>query len=451
MADSCLQDHFVSEVNRLLEAVDTTSTPGTLYVGYSGGNDSTALAHLCLQCLDRLPFQQLHLVHINHGHHEHADQWADHCVKFAEDWGLPITVEKVRGHTIGNLEAFWRGERYRIWEATLAAGDWLFTAHHAEDNTETLLLRLQRRSGVNGMRGIRPSRPLGSGHIGRPLLTISRANLVAYCERQNLQVLEDPSNVDPTYDRAFVRQNIVPELVQRWPHFAENASRTALQVHEDAELLAKFGQQLLAGCQLLSPNTLSVSAFQKLQEPEQRLVLRTWLSFQGRELPEQKVLAQIQQQAAKVQANSVVAWGNTEVRGYRDILWVGDPIETPDPDWLQPLQAGSISLPASCGKLTVEAPAELLKAQAADALKIRFRQDGDRLPAAGGRPGKLLKVWFQEQSVPPWLRGRVPFLVKDDTIHAIADWWLSDQMEKWIEQGLDIQWQTTVDPSSGVR
>ena len=191
-------------------------SPRKIAVAFSGGLDSTVL----LAAICRLtPRPEVRALHIDHGLHPDSGAWEGHCKALAASLGvgfgsLQCPVEPVQGES---LEARARAVRYRALAELLAPGEILVTAHHADDQLETLMLRLMRGTGVKGLRGIAPLQPFGAGFLARPLLAISREDILAAAREWDLEWIEDPSNRDTRFDRNYVRAELIPRITKRWP------------------------------------------------------------------------------------------------------------------------------------------------------------------------------------------------------------------------------------------
>ncbi|MDX1563455.1 MAG: tRNA lysidine(34) synthetase TilS, partial [Gammaproteobacteria bacterium] len=166
-----------------------------ILIAFSGGLDSTVLLH----ALARFgPSRQLVAVHVDHGLHADSARWSEHCEHAARSLGipfrsLPVAVEPDPGQS---LEAVARDARYRALAGAAEPGDIVMTAHHADDQLETVLLRLLRGTGVRGLTAIRDFAELGDGFLARPLLDFRRADLEAQARHWQLDWVEDPSNAD---------------------------------------------------------------------------------------------------------------------------------------------------------------------------------------------------------------------------------------------------------------
>ena len=203
---------------RLLHNLRSFPDVEAYLVGFSGGADSTALLHALNSVRDRLDIP-ITAVHINHGLHERAAVWQTECEDFCRLHGINLVCLSIKlNHRPGKgLEAEARHLRYEAISTLIKPGTCLLTAHHADDQAETLILNLMRGSGVDGLSAMPESRPLGKGVLQRPLLGFQNTALRAYLSEQGIYWSEDPSNQHLDHDRNFVRHELVPVLEQRWP------------------------------------------------------------------------------------------------------------------------------------------------------------------------------------------------------------------------------------------
>ncbi|MDH3812019.1 MAG: tRNA lysidine(34) synthetase TilS, partial [Gammaproteobacteria bacterium] len=257
--------------------------PSRYVIAFSGGLDSTVLAHALAAAGGDVP---LIAVHIDHGLQEDSARWNAHCEAFAKSLdiefrGLRVEVSPDSGK---GPEAAAREVRYAALHDELLPGDWLLSAHHREDQAETLLLNLIRGSGPAGIAGIGAVRRFGPGWLARPLLHIDQAALRVYAENQNLKWVEDPSNADRRFDRNFLRHEVLPVLQTRWPDVAARLQRSATHAGEAAGLLADLAQldlEMLAA----QPGRLPVDGLSGLTRGRQRNLLRFALREQGLPMP----------------------------------------------------------------------------------------------------------------------------------------------------------------------
>ena len=185
-----------------------------LCVAFSGGLDSTVLLHLLVQLrLRGLVGGELRAIHIHHGLQTAADHWLSHCSRLCQQWQVPLVVScvVVTRQQGESLEMAARRARYDAFATTLDRAELLLQAHHADDQAETVLMRLLRGSGVRGLGAIPAVRQLGAGRIVRPLLSCSRMQLRQYATANGLGWIDDPSNEDQQHDRNFLRAAILPQ------------------------------------------------------------------------------------------------------------------------------------------------------------------------------------------------------------------------------------------------
>lgn len=268
-----------------LSRVSGISTATCLVVGVSGGVDSIVLSHLLKGRLKRISPARLHLAHLDHGLRG-ADSTADAAfvVAFAERLGVTATVERIAvGELAGregrNLEAVARRERYDFFlrVAREVGAGFVATGHTQSDQAETVLLRILRGASPDGAAGILPERPLGEGavRVVRPLLDVTRAEILDYARRHDLEFREDATNADVSFARNRLRHDILPRLeginpdaVGRLAEFAEQAAEDAAWFLRETEgWLAK--NMVLIGTSVVLP----VSELCKLEPVFRRRVI----------------------------------------------------------------------------------------------------------------------------------------------------------------------------------
>jgi len=202
--------------NRLLQQLGEAlqQIPANRYwVAFSGGIDS----HVLLDAMATLRPQlsaTLNAVHVNHGLNAKAAQWAAHAVSVCELLDIPCHVFNVNASAKKgeSPEAAARDARYHTFSALIEAGDVLLTAHHREDQAETLLLQLVRGAGPHGLAAMPLSRSFSNGQLARPLLAVEQALINDYAAEKALLWVEDPSNQELGFERNFLRHEVMPIL-----------------------------------------------------------------------------------------------------------------------------------------------------------------------------------------------------------------------------------------------
>lgn len=420
------------------------------WLAYSGGADSHALLALCHSFLanatvdsgSRLPL--LSAIHIDHGLHPDSSRWASHCVEQAQRINCPIIVKQASlSEVVGNVEARARAARYQLIESVLEPGDVVLFAQHQEDQAETFLLRLLRGSGSQGLSAMPESRLLGAGFLYRPLLSVTKAQILSFAEQHGLSWVEDPSNQRDYFNRNYLRLHVLPLLARRWPSYARsiaNASRLQVEsarLHDD---LAAIDRQAIGVATDL--NALSVEGLSTLPLYRQKNLLRYWLKQCQVGAPTQAqlvnlldgVVGAVDDAAPVMEINGYSIY---RFRGQLQVVLKPREFDTRQQiawDGLQP-----IVLP--CGNTVALKPAKGSGIDArclagTDDLTIRYRQGGERCRPAGRNGSRSLKKLLQDYSVPYWLRDRLPLLYMGDSLVAVAD--------LWVEEG----WQVVGDRES---
>lgn len=181
----------------------------------SGGVDSMVLAHLMVHLPKRMR-PKLSVAHVNHKLREEADDEEKFIQEWAKTQKLPFyscTWEQ-ESHPETGIEEAAREFRYAFFRKTMIKSEAtiLLTAHHLDDQAETVLMRLVRGGTLDQLRGILPVRKFGNGKIIRPLLNFAKASLYFYADEQNVTYYEDESNQSLKYSRNRYRNEIIPLL-----------------------------------------------------------------------------------------------------------------------------------------------------------------------------------------------------------------------------------------------
>ena len=255
-------------------------------LAFSGGADSTALLQMLLDLRREHPFPLI-LAHVNHGiRGAEALRDRDFCVAVAEREGLEICVLDVdvpslAAHSGRGLEEEARLVRYAYFERLMRERKIpiLVTAHHANDQLETVLFRLARGTGLHGLGGIAPVRKFANGYLVRPLLRCSRAAVEAFCREHGLSYVTDSTNDDPSYARNRLRGEVIPILEELFPRSAERVSLMAQALREDDEYLCAVAHSFLA--EHKTQNGLPIAGLQILEVPICKRVLRLWTEEEG--------------------------------------------------------------------------------------------------------------------------------------------------------------------------
>lgn len=246
-AESTLNRHsgtissaFSEKLHTLVQK--TGQTNPSLVVALSGGLDSVVLLHLCSQLF--IPCRALH---INHQLQSHSASWQAFCRDLCQQWAIPFkSLEiSIAARNRQGVEAVARKARYQALFSDLAENEVLLTAHHENDQAETVLLNILRQTGIGGLSAMPEIQQKQHRWLLRPLLAFARNDLNAYAMSEKLYWVEDPSNEDLIFRRNWLRQRIVPELQREVPGAVHNLAETAKNAQESQVLLERLAQMQL--------------------------------------------------------------------------------------------------------------------------------------------------------------------------------------------------------------
>ncbi|HEY8393911.1 MAG TPA: tRNA lysidine(34) synthetase TilS [Thermaerobacter sp.] len=245
-------------------------------VAVSGGRDSVVLLDVLVRLRTELGLAALGVAHVDHGLRPDSAADAEWVRDLAAGYGLPFFLRRVQVRPgRESPEAAARTARYRaLWEMARAFGaDRIALAHHADDQAETVLLRLLAGAGPSGLAGMRPRR----GRFVRPLLGVERAALAAYAAEQGLRWRDDPTNRDLSIPRNRVRHELLPLLERSYnPAVRRVLCRVAAIMAAEAELLARRTRRQLARLAVLGEGRggLPLEEFRRLPVADQRRLLQ---------------------------------------------------------------------------------------------------------------------------------------------------------------------------------
>lgn len=425
--DLCRQ--LTPQLDSLLDAHATQ--PLRIALAYSGGLDSSVLLALLVEWAEQRSVQ-LFAFHIQHGISPHAETWLQHCaqicqqkqVRFAsqhlqlanwQDTGLEEAARVQRYAALGQL-----CQQHHI---TL-----LLTAHHLDDQAETVLMHLLRGAGVAGLGGMdsinhAPSL-LGAPEIriARPLLAITREALEAYALEYQVAHIEDESNFDPRYTRNALRHQVMPHLAANFPQFQARLARTAQHMQAAQRLLQELAELDLQNC--ADGAQLSLPAVLALNAERRDNLMRHWLALHNKRMPSASWLREMWQQlqTQDIESHPCISHPDCQIRLYRQRIYL-----TPRYD-AQRLEAAAqhfvwqgeaeIRFDAFHGSLHFVPLAADESGEAGLAcqylreqkLEIHYRRGGEQLKLGTNRATRSLKQHYQSQHIPTWQRTFLPLI-----------------------------------------
>lgn len=396
-------------------------TVNRLLLAYSGGLDSSVLLHLLHSYRDQY---DLSLWHINHGIQVNASDMEDFARQQAVHYELPIRIDHLcLNASQSNLEALAREQRYQLFAQALKKDSALLTAHHMNDQAETLILNLMRGSGPAGLSAIALSRPLADGLLFRPLLMSTREQIVAYAHHHQLRWIDDPSNEDTGFDRNYLRHEIIPRLIRRWPATVEQLHRVSEIQQESEQLQAELAAMDLNTIAISKPFTeypcLIIDELDKLSQARQKNLIRHWVHSSGLATPGFNSLHQLLLQLhSREDAMPLIEGEGYQLRIYQQHLYIHQYKRVEPRQALYPMpDQGELAIDEIGFRQTRQQLLNYIGQEDQEQqLSLRFRQPGIETPA--GQSHRLKRL-FQKHQVPPWIRGQVPQIYVDDALVAL--------------------------------
>jgi tRNA(Ile)-lysidine synthase len=420
-----------------LDGLRASSPHDPLAIACSGGVDSMVLLHLA-SGYARTHGIALHVLHVHHGLSSNADAWLDHVEAASAMIGARFDARRVDVKSSGTgTEAAARKLRYGALGAMCTAHKvkLMLTAHHLDDQAETVLLQLLRGSGTAGLSGMDAANAapelLGNPDLvmARPLLQHSRRALEDYAAEHALTWVEDESNVDPRFARNALRHQVMPALAAAFPGFQQRFARSAAHAQSAQRLLTELAEQDLRLA--LVDDALDVTMLRTMSDDRVANLLRHWFHVRSLAMPSTAWLQELVTQLLEARAGAqlLVTHPACHFRRHRDRLYITPKLadlagmRDPDDEGVEgvPVREGQrfawsgeaqMAFPDYGGVLhfdpaTSGMDAEWLRTQA---LLIDFRKGGERLKLAPNRATRGLKAHYQVSDVPAWERPRLPIV-----------------------------------------
>ena len=322
----------------------------------------------------------------------------------------------------------------------MQSGDWLLSAHHREDQAETLLLNLIRGSGPAGVAGIGAMRRFEPGWLARPMLNVDSAAIKQYAVDAHLSWIEDPSNTDRRFDRNFLRHEVLSRLASRWPDIATRLQRSATHASEASTLLLELAEidlNRLGG----RAERLPIDDLIELSAARQRNLIRYALRRLRLSTPTTLQLDRVMSEVipARDDAQPLVTWPGASVRRYRSRLYLlpeklAEVLECSD------ISGSRAELGAGLGALNFESGAEvgLSEELVMQGLSVRPRVGGEKFQPEGQSHTRKLKKLLQEEGVVPWMRDRLPLVYSGEQLVAVGDLWIAAHAV--ARPGVAVRW-----------
>ncbi len=440
-------DRFKQTISRFIKE-ELLVTPGDrVLIACSGGVDSVALLHFMASNQGEMGIEvaAVHVDHMLRGEESAAD--GTFVKGLCEALGIPffggsVPVPEIIEKDGGNLQAVCRAGRYAFFTDILQKYKYsvLVTAHHAEDQLETVLMQVAKGSLPSGMP---VKRDIDGGLLIRPFLPVMKAELFSYVVENGLHYREDPSNESDAYMRNRFRHHVVPFMLEENPAASKNVVKMSGWLREDEDLLESLAMERFEGIIEFTEEgfpSVDGSAFSHMHLALQRRVITLILKYlyDGESIPVEYNSALISQLLLHIAAQN----GNVSInlpRGYRfvreysKLRFIRDP-QLPEMAMRKMLPKGiwtrwGNDLEIYWGEVD-NSNAELFRdtddimyfdlPDSDLPLYIKRREDGDRILLPGMIHPKRLSRLFIDEKVGLTERDRLPIIVTEqDEICAV--------------------------------
>jgi tRNA(Ile)-lysidine synthase len=444
MSETSLSIHVQTIVSDITLALKSLKSK-PLYIGYSGGVDSTLL--LTLSCRALGP-ENVVAIHINHQLSENADFWMQHARDECARLGCKIETRRVDVQSGGSgIEAAARLQRYTEFGNVVHSGATLALGHHLDDQVETFFLRMFRGAGKHGLRGIAKHMDRDHYQVVRPLLDIPREQIEQIATELTLCWIEDDSNQDESFDRNFLRQTVLPAVGSRWPGYRDKVIQTMSLFVDETETNVEGNQfDVEAELELRMSHDMGFKLVQLAEFTEAQIMslLHLWLTRMGLQIPSRSRLKSVVETVinSKADAQPEVELSGGLIRRHGPVLyWVQKQISVSD---APPIEFNHLIQWSGVGSVNLieDDIHEFRLKRALPNLHWSVRKGGESMRPVGRSKRRDLKRLFQEYRFKPWLRDCTPLLLSGDELVAVGDSLISaDHLALPGEPGFRVIWQ----------
>ncbi|WP_075433695.1 tRNA lysidine(34) synthetase TilS [Buchnera aphidicola] len=390
----------------------------------SGGVDSTVLLYQLVQIKKKIKDIFIRAIHINHNLYSQSKKFQQFCKNICIINNICIIVENIhipQKNKYG-IEGYSRKKRYELFKKNILPEETLLTAHNLNDQCENLFLSLKRSSGIRGLSGIKYCSEYQGITIIRPLIHISKKKIISWAKKNKINWIEDPSNKYNVYDRNFLRNKILSKIYKRWPNFLKNCTTSMHILTSDQKILNFFVLNFIKK-NVFSDGSLSLLNFDNVIPEVRYSVLKKWLEALSKRIPSRNILKRINHEIIlnKNFNNKKIIFFNYEIRRFKKTIYAfipGDNIKNTIIPWKNifiPLK-----LPNQLGFLKTKLVSpdknkkkkKILKIpypKKNSLISIHFQIKKKYIDKDTNKKLKIRKIW-QKNSIPPWLRNKIPLL-----------------------------------------
>lgn len=422
-----------------------------LGIAFSGGLDSSVLLNLISDQV--IPKDRITALHINHGINNDSDKWEEFCAQTADGLGVDFKSWKLKD--LDKIsEDILRNKRHEMFKSWADHNDLIITGHHLDDHIETVLFRLFRGTGIQGLEGIREISKVRDINFYRPFLKNKKKEILKYAQEHNLSWVEDDSNRESQFSRNMIRNDLMPKIISRWPSIGKSIVKLSEEAKWNQKILTDIAREDLANIDARK-DKINMQRLKSLSNERQKNAIVFWLNNKNDIYVPSKLMFQILSSVAEPssESRSFIIHSdslNTDKRiivSSKEIRMVDQGSLRPLPENLRvnwdlkksiKIPSGELSTQESYGK-------GLDKKYLKDDVIIKARVGGERCKPFGRDKSQKIKNLFQEFEIPDWKRNSIPLIYINDRIAAVGDLWVCDEFHTNLdESGISIVWNDNV-------
>lgn len=377
---------------------------------------------LLLHFLAALCPQRIRAIYIDHQLQAASQSWGQLVAEQCQQLHIPCIIQPVKVAP-GNLENQAREARYQAYQQHIELHEVLVLAHHQQDQAETVMLRLLSGAGIHGLTAMQQIDQRGELTLWRPFLDLSREQIASWAAQLQLSYVDDPSNLDMHYDRAWCRQKLWPLLQSRFPKMQQALSRSSSLMQDAEEILHQVLLQDWQSCG--DARQLDLQQIYTLSSARQRQLLSAWMKGESQYRPPLNMVQRLHNEVilAKVDAQAALHWNQHYYVRYQDRLYrLAEDEYLAEKQQIVPVQQTVhlndqqiLSLPA--GHFQIQSREIGLSWNLLERdLLLRQRQGGERIHLHGRVGSWPLKKAIQEAQIFPWLRHTIQIFSIDNVM-----------------------------------
>lgn len=379
--------------------------------------DSMLLLHL----MSHLFPKRIRAIYIDHQLQDVSPQWGSFVQEQCYVLDVPCVIQAV-DVDLGNVESQARSARYAAFQKHLLANEILVLAHHQQDQAETVLLRLLSGAGIHGLAAMQSIDIREKFTIWRPLLALSRQQIELWAAEMQLRNIQDQTNFDTSYDRAWCRAELWPILEKRFPKMQQALARTSYLMQDAETILADVLTQDWASCG--NAAVLNLTPFRQLSAPRQRQLLSAWMKGEDLYRPAFDMVQRLFDEVieSKVDAQAALHWNQYYYVRYQQQLfrvskaeYLAEQFQTIES--IEQCFSLDQAYALASGQYHIETQKYgLSSALLEQPLQIKPRLGGEKLHLYGRIGAWPLKKAIQSAQIFPWQRHTIQILSIDNVM-----------------------------------